>query len=190
MGFLSESADANDVDARGTTVPPFAAARLITATGRGEDNIMPRSHRISRRRILKVGAGATALPLVHIRTAGAAGKLSFACVTHRVPGADDALRACVGEWAKKAKTEVSVDIIDSNAALLMVAAEAQARTGHNFVSLWPWHAYQYASQLELMDDVMQRLSAKYGAVTPLMDYIAKVEGSYRAVPAQWNGYYL
>jgi hypothetical protein len=39
------------------------------------------TNRISRRRALKLSAAA-ALPLVHIRTAGAAGKLSVAFWTH------------------------------------------------------------------------------------------------------------
>src|SRR5262249_12295529 len=61
---------------------------------------------------------------------------------HRVPGADDALRRAVEEWGRQAKVEVAADIIDSNAAWLMVAAEAQARVGHDFLCFWPWHAYR------------------------------------------------
>ena len=39
--------------------------------------MMIKSNGISRRKALKIGAAATALPLVHIRTAGAAGKLAI-----------------------------------------------------------------------------------------------------------------
>ena len=48
--------------------------------------------RITRRNALKLGAAATALPLVHIRTAGAAGKLSLALWDHWVPAGDDAMQ--------------------------------------------------------------------------------------------------
>ena len=53
-------------------------------TGRIGDEVQrdsiapPRTKAGSRRRALKLGAAAAALPLVHIRTAGAAGKLKLA----------------------------------------------------------------------------------------------------------------
>jgi hypothetical protein len=40
--------------------------------------------KVTRRKALKLGAAASALPLVHIRTAGAAGKVSFAIWNHWV----------------------------------------------------------------------------------------------------------
>ena len=40
--------------------------------------------RITRRRAVKLAAAATALPLVHIRTAGAAGKLNLGLYDHWV----------------------------------------------------------------------------------------------------------
>ena len=50
---------------------------------------MVKPKRISRRSALKLSAAATALPLVHIRTAGAAGKLSVGFWDHWVPGGND-----------------------------------------------------------------------------------------------------
>ena len=44
-------------------------------------------NRVTRRSALKLGAAAAALPLVHIRTAGAAGKLSLALWEHTSPPA-------------------------------------------------------------------------------------------------------
>ena len=41
--------------------------------------------RVTRRKALKLAAAAGALPLVHIRTAGAAGKLSIGFWDHWVP---------------------------------------------------------------------------------------------------------
>ena len=49
---------------------------------------MIRSIGLSRRTALKLGAAGSALPLVHIRTAGAAGKLNIGFWDHWVPGAN------------------------------------------------------------------------------------------------------
>ena len=46
---------------------------------------MSKLRRVSRRTALTIGAGAAALPWVHIRTAGAAGKLNVGLVDHSVP---------------------------------------------------------------------------------------------------------
>jgi hypothetical protein len=43
---------------------------------------MSNLHPLSRRQAIRLGAVASALPLVHIRTAGAAGKLSVAFWDH------------------------------------------------------------------------------------------------------------
>src|ERR1700742_4233039 len=88
---------------------------------------------ISRRTALKLGAAASALPLVHIRTAGAAGKVSIGFWDHWVPGANDAMQKQVNAWAEKNKVEVNADFITStgNKLQLTGVAEAQAGTGHD-----------------------------------------------------------
>ncbi len=54
---------------------------------------MLQSKPMSRRRALTLGGGAaSALPLVHIRTAGAAGKVSIGFWDHWVPGANDVMQ--------------------------------------------------------------------------------------------------
>jgi hypothetical protein len=50
---------------------------------------MAESRRMTRRNALKLAASAAALPLVHIRTVGAAGKLSVCFWDHWVPGGND-----------------------------------------------------------------------------------------------------
>ena len=75
---------------------------------------MIRSGKVSRRRALKLGAAAAALPLVHIRTAGAAGKLSIGFWDHWVPGGNDVMQKQVNAWAAKNKVEVNVDFITGN----------------------------------------------------------------------------
>jgi hypothetical protein len=87
------------------------------------------------------------LPLIHIRTAGAAGKLSFFANSHLVPGVDGVLRTLVGQWAEKNKVEVQADIIDGKAWALLRVEEAQAKAGHDFWPSNPWDAHAYAGLL-------------------------------------------
>jgi len=109
-----------------------------------------------------LGAAAAALPLVHVRAAGAAGKVSIGFWDHWVPGANDAMRKQVAAWSDKTKVDVQTDFITSNGnkILLTAAAEAQARTGHDVLALYAWTALNYADSLEPIDDVM-KLSADH-----------------------------
>jgi ABC-type glycerol-3-phosphate transport system substrate-binding protein len=86
--------------------------------------------RVTRRNALKLGAAATALPLVHPHTAGAAGKLSLALWDHWVPTGDDAMRKLVNDWAEKNKVDVQLDFLAANLVVTR-AAEAQSRSGHD-----------------------------------------------------------
>jgi len=91
---------------------------------------------LSRRDALKMGAAASALPLVHIRTAGAAGKLAFAFWDHWVPGGNDVMKKQVDAWAKQNKVDVTADFItgNNNKLLMTGVAEAQAKTGHDVMT--------------------------------------------------------
>ena len=53
---------------------------------------MPALPQISRRSALTLGAAATALPLVHIRSGRAAGKVSIAFWDHWVPDANEVMK--------------------------------------------------------------------------------------------------
>src|SRR4051795_5793305 len=106
---------------------------------------------ISRRRALKLSATATVLPLVHIRTAGAAGKLSVAFWDHWVPTGNDVMRKQVGVWADKNKVEVQSDFL-GNSLLMTASAEEQARTGHDISTLANWEINNHSRALEPVDD--------------------------------------
>ncbi|MBV8091667.1 MAG: extracellular solute-binding protein [Acetobacteraceae bacterium] len=140
---------------------------------------------MTRRTMLELGATASALPLVHIRTAGAAGTLSVGFWDHWVPGVNEVIRRMVSKWAAQTKTHVTIDFITSvgNKNLLTLAAEDQAQTGHDIQAFPVWEVQDHAAKLESMDDVVQRLTAKYGKLGPVVDYLAKVNGSYKAMPA-------
>jgi ABC-type glycerol-3-phosphate transport system substrate-binding protein len=75
-----------------------------------------------------------------VRTANAAGKLSIGFWDHWVPGANNASKALVEEWAAKEKVEVTIDYIPSqgNKNLLTIAAEAQAKSGHDILAMPTW----------------------------------------------------
>ena len=104
---------------------------------------MVRSNTITRRRVLQTGAVTTAalsLPFVH--GAHAAGKLNVAFWDHWVPGANDAMRKLCQEWADKEKVDIKVDFVTSQGDKLMltIAAEAQAKSGHDMLTMPNWYA--------------------------------------------------
>ncbi|HXA24894.1 MAG TPA: ABC transporter substrate-binding protein [Acetobacteraceae bacterium] len=144
--------------------------------------------RVTRRTALKLGAAATALPLVHIRTAGAAGKLSFGIWDHWVPTGSAAMKKLVDEWADKNKVAVQLDFISSVGGKinLTMAAEAQAKTGHDIYAFDQWTVQQYADSLDPVDDVMQSLIAKYGKLGRAYEYLAVVDKHWMAVPVGWG----
>ena len=63
-------------------------AAVIAAAAQGV-YAMNKSRHVTRRNALQLGVTAAALPLVHIRTAGAAGKLTVGFWDHWVPPANE-----------------------------------------------------------------------------------------------------
>src|SRR5262249_43130768 len=119
----------------------------------------------TRRSVLQTGAAAAAafsLPFVH--GAHAAGKVSVAVWDHWVPGADDAMTKLCNEWAEKEKVEIKVDYVTSQGDKLMLtaAAEAQARSGHDMITLPVWYGPAQMDALEKSDDVWATLIKQYG----------------------------
>src|SRR5437016_13968260 len=98
--------------------------------------------KLSRRQFVAATA-ATSAALVtapYVRGAYAAGKLSMGIWDHWVPGANSASTDLINEWAAKEKVEVSVDYIPSQGRkdLLTIAAEAQAKSGHDVLQMPTW----------------------------------------------------
>ena len=146
---------------------------------------MTTANRISRRKALAIGAAATALPLVHMRTAAAAGKVSIGFWDHSVPAGNGIMKKQVEAWAAKNKVDVTADFITSqgNKNLMTIAAEAQARTGHDVEAFPTWEVHNHAQSLEPMDDVMKDLTGKYGKVNAVCEYLGKIKGHWLAVPS-------
>ena len=145
---------------------------------------MLKSEKLTRRRALRTVAAATALPLVHIRTAGAAGKLAVGFWDHWVPGGTEKMREQVKLWADKNKVDVTLDFITSqgNKLLLTAAAEAQAKTGHDIMTFTQYDVINYEDSLEPVDDVIGNLVKKYGKYDPAIEYLAKRKGKWLAIP--------
>ena len=143
---------------------------------------------VTRRNALKLGVASATLPLVHIRTAGAAGKLSLGLWDHWVPTGSPAMKKLIDAWAEKNKVEVQADFLASVGGKINVimAAEAQAKAGHDVFAFDQWTVQQYADSLDPVDDVMHRLIAKYGKLGHAYEYLAVVGKRWMAVPVQWG----
>jgi ABC-type glycerol-3-phosphate transport system substrate-binding protein len=67
--------------------------------------------------------------------------------------------------------------------LLTVTSEAQAKSGHDILSLPIWYGPAQVASLEPVDDVVQQLVKQYGALPQAVEYLGKQEGHWIAVPA-------
>jgi ABC-type glycerol-3-phosphate transport system substrate-binding protein len=121
----------------------------------------------------------------YIRTAHAAGKLTIGFWDHWVPGANKASTDLVNEWAEKEKVEVQIDYITSqaNKLLVTIAAESQAKSGHDILAMGTWQPHAQADLLEPMNDVVEPLVKLNGEVNGTVKYLGKAGDKWLAVPA-------
>src|SRR3546814_463598 len=142
---------------------------------------------VSRRRFIANTAALSAVAIAapYVRRANAAGKLSIGLWDHWVPGANEATRKLVEEWAEKEKVEVQMDFITSqgNKLRLTTAAEALAGSGHDILAFSTWLPAEYADHLEPVDDIMGPLIEQNGAVNATVEYLGKIDGKWIVVPA-------
>ena len=143
--------------------------------------------KMTRRSALKTAALATTALIAapYVRGAHAAGKLAIGFWDHWVPGANKTSEAIVKEWAEKEKVEVTIDYIPSqgNKNLLTIAAEAQARSGHDIMAMPTWQPADHAKSLEPVDDVMKPLIEQNGAVNKTVEYLGRSDNKWIAIPA-------
>ena len=142
---------------------------------------------MTRRRVLGTAAMATTALAAgpFVRGAHAAGKLSVAFWDHWVPGANDVMTKLCKEWAEKEKVEIAVDYVTSQGDKLMltIAAEAQARSGHDMITMPSWYAAAQTDNLEPCDDLMGNLIGQYGEPSAAVTYVGKQNGHWIAPPA-------
>ena len=156
-------------------------------TGIHKGRIMQKT--ITRRRVLGTAAAATALAgAPFVRGAHAAGKLSVAFWDHWVPGANDTMKKLCQQWADKEKVDLQVDFVTSQGDKIMLtaAAEAQARSGHDMITLTLWYGPAHTDDLEPSDEVWAELTKRYGQTTAAMTYVGKQDGHWIAPPAICN----
>ena len=120
----------------------------------------------------------------YVRSAHAAGSLSIGLWDHWVPGANKASTDLINEWAAKEKVDVKIDYITSqgNKNTLTIAAEAQAKSGHDILAMPTWWPHAQTELLEPMNDVMKQLIAQNGAVNGTVEYLGKLGDKWHAVP--------
>jgi ABC-type glycerol-3-phosphate transport system substrate-binding protein len=142
--------------------------------------------KVTRRRFMQTTAASAALiSAPFVRSAHAAGSLSFGFWDHWVPGANQATEAIVRAWAEKEKVEVKMDFITSqgNKNLLTIASEAQAKSGHDVLALPTWWPQQHADGLEPVNDLMTELVKQNGAVNGTVEYLGKAKDKWLGVPS-------
>jgi ABC-type glycerol-3-phosphate transport system substrate-binding protein len=144
-----------------------------------------RTKPLSRRRFVAGSAAAAGLiSAPFVRRANAAGTLTIGLWDHWVPGANDVQTALIKEWGEKEKVEVNIDYITSqgNKLLLTLAAESQAKSGHDVMEFTNWESVQFSESLDPVDDIIKNVVAKNGAIDPAVEYLGKFEGKWLGVP--------
>src|SRR5258708_10393070 len=139
--------------------------------------------RFTRRRFLQTASIAVGVA-PYVRTSHAAGKVEVGFCDHWVPNANDALTKLCNEWAAREKVDLKIDYIPSQGSknLLTIAAEAQAKTGHDLLAFPTWQPADKASMLEPLDDVMKTLVAANGGVSPAIEDPRRMNEHWHAVP--------
>ena len=120
----------------------------------------------------------------HVSHSQAGGKLTVGFWDHWVPGANNASTALCQEWGAKNKVEVQIDYITSQGHknLLTIAAEQQARSGHDIMAFPTWEPHGRSQSLEPVDDVMAELIKQNGAVNKTVEYLGRANNRWIAVP--------
>ena len=141
----------------------------------------------SRRRFLQ-GTAAVSLGVFsapYIKTSHSAGKLKMGVWDHWIPGSNAALEAMLQKWGEANGVEIEVDFISSvgNKLLLTAQAESRAGIGHDIYFHGLWMPTMFARRLEPLDDVVEDILASEGPMVPLAEYLAKVDGVWRASPS-------
>ena len=143
--------------------------------------------KLSRRQFVAATAMTSAAMITapYVRGAYAAGKLSIGFWDHWVPGANKASTDIVNAWAEKEKVEVQIDYIPSqgNKNLLTIAAEAQAKSGHDILAMPTWWPHAQSELLEPMNDVVTDLIKQNGEPNGTVKYLGQSKGKWLAVPA-------
>jgi ABC-type glycerol-3-phosphate transport system substrate-binding protein len=143
--------------------------------------------KLTRRQFVAATAATSAILVAapYVRGAHAAGKVSIGFWDHWVPGANQASTDLCKEWGEKEKVEVQVDYITSvgNKNLVTIAAEAQAKSGHDILQLPTWWCHANSDLMEPVNDIMEPIIAENGEVNSTVKYLGQLDGKWMGVPA-------
>src|SRR5258708_36879400 len=92
------------------------------------------------------------------------------------------------EGAEKEKGGLKHGFVNSKGEKLMlrIAAGAQARSGHDMLTMPSWYAAAQTDNLEPADDIMGDLIKQYGPTSAAVAYVGKQGGHLIASPAIAN----
>ena len=141
---------------------------------------------LSRRRVLKTAAGATAglagIMLTKTPPLYAATRtVTMLAANHFVPASDENLRAWAKEFEKANKCRVKIDFIAHRDTYVKVAKEQETRQGHDIVFLFFSKPHLHHEDLETLD-FMEDLGKKLGGWYDLAREAGHVEGRWVALP--------
>src|SRR5271170_3181991 len=133
---------------------------------------------LTRRSILGAAAAATAVSAPFVRGAFAAGKLKVGFWDHWVPGANEVLAKLCNDWAAKEKVDLTLDFITSQGdkLLITIAAEREAKSGHDILHMSNWNSRDKAEDLEPVDDLVKSLIADNGPMPELVTFLGREDG--------------
>ena len=141
---------------------------------------------LTRRSLIRNGAaaaGAAALPFVH--GAYAAGRLSAFFWDHPTPSVPPAMRKLCEAWAAREKVDLQIDFVSTNGdkILLTLAAEGQARSGHDVVTIPSWYVSGQVGASRTGRRPRRRSSTKQnGKIDWTAEYLGKFDGHWAALP--------
>ena len=126
-------------------------------------------NKLTRRRFVATTAAASATTIAapFVRTAHAAGKLTVGFWDHWVPGCQQGFRSSRQRMGGEGEGRgVTIDYVTSQGSknLLTIAAESQAKSGHDIIAMPTWWPQDQARNLEPVDDIMAELIKLNGKV--------------------------
>ncbi len=147
------------------------------------------STRLTRRAFLRKAAGTlvsiSGLSLGLPRKAKAARVMTFQTWSDYTPASDQVLKKQTRQFNEKHKdAEVELEFISLNDRPAKVAAAIEAGAGPDIVLFWYGEARLYEHSLRNVDDLCNRLSAKYGEWSPAIKSANFMNGHWKAVG--WN----
>jgi multiple sugar transport system substrate-binding protein len=102
--------------------------------------------------------------------------------SHFVPTYNPELERQVAEWAELRGVDARVDYLSLPDITSKLAAEAEAKEGHDIVLVWNFAAALYKESLVELDDVAAKLGEKYGPWLEGAKFLNFRDGHWRAIP--------